>query len=445
MQQNGHRAGDSPPARSLASLRSSAFEWSRAAALSPWLWVVLGALIAAPFPMFGWPLPERAAPIFFLLVAGILWSLGRISAASWPFALLILWAGVRAGYQDFPIRAQGLLVLLLMGGFLYALAREMPDRIARAVVWALLVSVGWEVLLGAFNAFGVYPFMKWVSAEHIGKPMGFLTHPNYWGSLVALALPLVWSRVGWIGVAVCWLLLLKTVSGGPVISAAVGSVVMAWPLFGRRVRLAVAGIGAAGIALTMTLHEWRLSGRSEVWSKSLDELLKPAADGFSAKWAVIGQGLGGWRIWADGWNAAYHRPEQGKTFFITLQAHNEPLQLWFELGVVGLAIAGLWALQAFCACRSIWRAAPNALIPSPWYGWGRAPLERAWPAVLAVAAVNMLGSPVFHLPGQAAIIVFALARAQADAAALTEPIPVTARAPKRQRAQKETVNVASAR
>jgi hypothetical protein len=39
--------------------------------------------------------------------------------------------------------------------------------------------------------------------------------------------------------------------------------------------------------------------------------------------------------------------------------------------------------------------------------------------VVAAALVNSLGSPVFHLPGQAAIIIFALARMQADADALT--------------------------
>ena len=42
--------------------------------------------------------------------------------------------------------------------------------------------------------------------------------------------------------------------------------------------------------------------------------------------------------------------------------------------------------------------------------------------------VNMWGSPVFHLPGQAAIVLFALARVQADAEALT-----VVKAPKRGR------------
>jgi len=75
--------------------------------------------------------------------------------------------------------------------------------------------------------------------------------------------------------------------------------------------------------------------------------------------------------------------------------------------------------QAGLAAYRVWKAAPAGMIPGPWYAWGRAPLERAWIAVVATALVNSLGSPVFHLPGQAAIIIFALARMQADADALT--------------------------
>jgi len=109
----------------------------------------------------------------------------------------------------------------------------------------------------------------------------------------------------------------------------------------------------------------------------------------------------------------------GKNFFITLQAHNEPYQLLFELGVIGVVIALLWVLQASVSSWVIWKSAPVARIPGPWYLWGRVPLERAWVAVLVTALVNMLGSPTFHLPGQAIVILFALARAQADADALS--------------------------
>lgn len=430
------------------------FEWSEGGRWSRLAWVGLLALVAAPFPLWfvsphvpqGFPAVERGVPMFFLIFAAALLVLGRVAAVSWPFAALLLWAAMRGAWHGFPPRTLQLLTVALFAGLLYAAARELPDKEARWAGWAVVAGVSWEGLLGLVNSFGVYPWMTWVSPEHMGKPMGLLTHPNYWGSWMALGLPVLWALAGVPAAALAFLLITKTISGGPVISAAVGVLVMAWPFFGQRVRWAVAGFGAGAIALVMTLHEWRLSGRREVWQKALEEM---------QKWPMTGQGLGEWRSWAEQFNQAAYRPQEGKTFFITLQAHNEPFQLAFELGLVGLLLGALWAWQALEASRRIWRAAPAALLPlpawakaptwAPWVCWGRAPLERAWVAVLAVAAVNMLGSPVFHLPAQAALILFALGRVQADAAALSAGSIQSVPAPKRPRARKERPHEPQAR
>ena len=396
-------------------LRHHSFEWGDHT-LTQWVWVGLAAILAVPvilrtplvpFGTYDWPIVERGVPIMWLCFAGLLAAAARIARASWPFAALIVYAAVRASYHAFPIRSLQLLALLLLTGFLYVLAREMPDRMARAVAIAFVVGAGYEAVLGLFNAFGIYPGMVWVAPEQMGKPMGLLTHPNYWGSWMALSLPLVWALAGVPAAILVGLLILRTVSGGPVITAAVAALVMAWPLFGRRVRLAVIGLGSTAVAVTMTLHEWRLSGRSEVWQAAWPDI---------ERWLFTGQGLGQWRAWADDFNAA--RQARGLGFFATLQAHSEPYQLLFELGLIGLALGCLWAIQAGRASWLVWSAAPAGRLPSPWYLWGRAPLERAWVAVLAAAAVNMLGSPTFHLPAQGALVLFALARVQADAAAL---------------------------
>ena len=325
-------------------------------------------------------------------------------------------------YHHFPLRTLQVLLLFLMAGVLYAAARELPDKWARRVGWAVLVGVGFEFLLGGLNAMGLYPWMAWISPEHAGKPMGMLTHPNYWGSFMALGLPLAWAYLGIPAAALIFILILKTVSGGPVICAAVGAAVMAWPLFGRFARFAVVAVGAGSIVGVMTLHEWRLSGRSEVWSVALPEIMR---------WPILGQGLGQWRQWAEDYNR-----ELGK-FFVTLQAHNEPLQLWFELGLIGVVIAALWVVQGALAARVVWRAAPAAILPGPPWQWGRAPLERAWLAVVAVAVVNSLGSPLFHLMPQAIIALFALARVQADAEALgPRKLPVGAKPASRKKARR---------
>lgn len=431
MLSNGHKPGAHAAPGQLFQklLRPQAWEWRQGSEFSAWVWLPLAALVAIPFPMFGFPLAERGAPIFYLIVAGLLCGLAKIGNVSWPYAALILAAGLRGAVGFFPQRTIQLMSLMLVAGFLLLVAREMPDKIARLVAWGFVGTCAYEVVLGLFNSVGVYPWMAWVAAEHAGKPMGMLTHPNYYGSFIALCLPIVWSRCGVFGAALLWILLLKTISVGPVLSAAAGTLVLAWPFFGPRIRLTLAASGAAATALVLTLHEWRLSGRREVWTVALSEM---------KKWPIIGQGLGEWRSWADQFNGINYDPNAGKHFFITLQAHNEPYQVIFELGILGLLVALCLGAQAFVAARTVWKAAPATMIPGPWYLFGRVPLERAWIAVLAVAAVNMLGSPTFHLPGQAVVALFALARVQADAVALSDAIPVLK--PARRRRLKETFN-----
>lgn len=378
-----------------------------------WVWVFLAVAIATPFPVFGFPLPERAVPIMWLLLAGAATIIALVARVSVPFAALIGWSVLRAAYHAFPERSLKVLLLVAMVALLYVVAREAQDRIARMVAIGLCIGAGWEGLLGLLNAFGIYPWMTMVVAEHVGKPMGFLTHPNYYGSFMALLIPVVWAVCGIPAAVAVYCLILKTVSVTPVLSASVGMLVMAWPFFSHRVRYGIAAAGGAGVIGTLVLHEFRMSGRTEVWKLAVPEILR---------WPILGQGLGQWRQWAEDWDRVNYIPQQGKTFLVTMQAHNEPYQLLFELGLVGVILGALWAAQAGLAAYRVWRAAPSAMIPGPWYAWGRAPLERAWIAVVATALVNSLGSPVFHLPGQAAIIIFALARMQADADALTPTV-----------------------
>lgn len=402
-------------------------EWPEAVRWAPWVWLGLGVAVAAPFPMFGFFLPERAVPIMWLLLGGAVILFGHVAKTSWPLAALLVWAVLRAAMMQFPQRAIQVLLLFSLAGLLYAAARELSPQARRAVSWAFVIGVGWEFLVGLFNLFGTYPGMAWIDPNYFGKPMGFLTHVNYYGSFLALGLPLAWALIGLPAALALYAMILATVSGGPVIAASAGILFLAWPEIGRRTRFGVAAALGGGVATVMTLHEWRLSGRWEVWVANLPEFLR---------YPLHGQGLGTWRIWAEHynekatlakWAAAGLSPAQCNVappvpeacrpiVFATLQAHNEPYQLAFELGLIGLALGALWGWQAFHASARLIRATAG-VGDAPWWGAGRLPLERAWVGMLVVAGVNMIGSPVFHLPGQAAMILFALGSVQAATAA----------------------------
>ena len=60
---------------------------------------------------------------------------------------------------------------MLMAGLLYAAARDLPDRAARWVAWGFLLAGAYELLLGGLNVLRIYPWMNWVSADHVGKPV----------------------------------------------------------------------------------------------------------------------------------------------------------------------------------------------------------------------------------------------------------------------------------
>src|SRR3990167_10499681 len=107
------------------------FEWLGAEKALRALWIPLALLIAAPWPMMGWPIAERAVPIFFLIAGGLLLCMGRVARASWPLACLILWAGLRAGYHNFQLRSLQVLLLMTMAALLYAAARDLSDGMTR--------------------------------------------------------------------------------------------------------------------------------------------------------------------------------------------------------------------------------------------------------------------------------------------------------------------------
>ena len=385
-------------------------------------------------------------PIAAILIAGGLCLMGRLATVSWPLAGLMAWSLVRAFWNGAPVDAISLkanvvvmeasrvrpfqiLMLLALAAMLYVAARHLPRSASlrlgslhavvdpvRCAAWALCAGVLYEGLFGYLNLWGLYPWMSFIQADQVGRPMGFLTHPNYWGSFVALGVPIVWSLCGVLPALALALMIVASYSATPVVAVACGIVLLAWPHLSRRWRYGFVGAAASVVTAVITVHEWRLSGRWENWAAAWPELMR---------YPVIGQGLGSWRIWADHTNTKLSMQTGQPSIFATLQAHNEVYQLWFELGLIGLFLVALWGLQAGLAAWVTWTADDrgDALLRSAsprWYAPGFIPLERAWVAVLVIGLVNSLGSPVFHLPGQGAIVLFALACCQAEAARILE-------------------------
>lgn len=382
-----------------------------------WVWVVLMAALVLPLPFRAVPFPERGVPIVFILLAGALCLFGRVARVSLPLGLLMVYllgttlagGGDRRGFE--------LLLLLTLAGALFVEAAGMGGRWARRVAWALLFAVASQGILGLLNLWGLFPSpytltkpLHWLGLRYevidglfggriplrsseLYRAAGWLTHPNYWGSYIALGVAPAYWLLGWSGGVLVLVFAGASVSVGPVASAAAAFFAMAWhdPRWPRRLRTVTAAalvlmvVSLAGLHV-WSLHEWPdytnpehlLSGRGAVWAAGVEF-------GMEKPW--FGHGLGAWRRWAEHYN------RMTQSVFATLQAHNEPVQAFVEFGAVGLALLAAALAMTLRAMRRGFRGP-----------------EAVWAGVLVAAFVNSLGSPTFHLPAQGAVAVFALGR-----------------------------------
>lgn len=395
------------------------------------LWVVLMVLVAIPLPFRGLVMPERGAPILYLIVAAALVLFLGLARVSLPFAVLLGYAMGHVLAAGYPMRGVQLLLLMAMCGVLYVEAANLDQRWAERAGWALLAGGTIEGALGILNLFHIFPspiaavlplryvgvepeaVFRWfnsapwltlLSRDYLGRTMGWLTHPNYWGSYMALMVPVAYALLGrWAGLGAFGFVLLSG-SIWAVVSGAVGLLFMAWRDVPRVVRPAVV---AGLLVATLTVSAWHIAPRLDAWGpagqrKALS--LETLTSGRTVVWAeafekvkespILGHGLGSWRMWAGEVNRV------SRSQRATLQAHSEGLQMIFELGLVGLAIAIWWLIM-------LARRGRGSIVK-----WN--PRHVMWAGVLVVAVVNSFGSPTFHLPTQAAVTLFAAARIEGD-------------------------------
>ena len=391
----------------------------------PALWVVLMVMLAIPIPLRGIPMPERGVPILYLVVAGTVLILIHIARTSLPLALLLGYTLFWVLTSGFPVRGVQILVLMVLGALLYIEASRLTASWVRRVAWAFIVGSILQVVLGLINMLHVFPSpttpalaLRWIgvdpmpvfkffdagpwlslmTTEFLGRPMGWLTHPNFWGSYVALAVPVVYVVLGrWWGLGAFSVVSLS-MSVGPVSAAAAGLVVIAWRDLPKVLRPTLVTVACLAVFLVTYAHVTpRLEGQKPL---TLSTLSSGRTAVWDAAWPtikehpIVGNGIGSWRLWANEYNRTTAQPT-----FATLQAHNELLQFVFEWGLIGLAFVGWWLWQLSRWARAVWaQTAAEGVM---------------WVAVAAVAVVNSFVSPTFHLPAQAAIALFAAGRLEA--------------------------------
>jgi O-antigen ligase len=333
------------PFRSTASFIISGLAW------------VMVLTIAPTFPLS--PLFRRHRPLIFCLAALTAWlavtsTLAYHPVAAWRHTALVtayLAMGLALlGWVDgHPQRRHFLLGILVA---------SVAGQVAVATLQAAKVS-----LLPLAPGTGLLE--DWIRMVETGTmrgaPLGTLGHVNYLSEWLALAAPLAiatlvttpgtrrWASLP-LGVLTAWLIW-RADTRAIQLGALLGFPLAAWAVWRehRAAKRLSAGLLTAGSALTaVAAWQWLTHLQSEVAVALRLANWRAAWDIWLAH-PVTGAGLGGFKLLSmPVLLAAYPDgpPPHGAVERL-LQAHNEPLQLLAELGVVGGAIAAalliVWA------------------------------------------------------------------------------------------------------
>lgn len=387
---------------------------ARVAAIVFGVLAILLALVPPPLGLPGMRAlggPQHAWSLYALAGAGVAAVLVLIARACLPLAVLVAWMALRAVQIGAPRRTLEVLGWTVGAALAVWLLRAWQGFRCWAAL-ALLLGGLINASLGILNLFGIYwPVALKAHAVdyHAHRPTGLLGHPNHWGLYLALTLPLVdllaqglrddvprlrrWIRPALVGT---WAgLILLSLSAAATGAAAVVLVVLAWPSLSRRARAAVP---VAAVLVVLALAFLRpsgdlLGGRGPYWVLAARTWWENAP--------VLGIGPGtyrAWALWEDGpiargvpgllvgqWQFRYSQTE----------AFSEPLQLGFELGLVGFALGG-WLFAT--GARDVVHAVCT--------GCRR---ERAWALVLLVAMLALWVASPFHHGALTLPVVIALA------------------------------------
>ena len=335
-------------------------------------------------------------------------------------ALFLLFIVASLAWSRYPAgSALGIVVQLLTTAAPIAMAATMSwPAIVRALGRALriivVLSLLFELVVSVFVRHPICPVFLDCSVKHPaafewsrdllfhgGQIQGLSGNSNLLAIIALLALVVtacqaaarvIPKRTGWVGIVSAVLALGLTRSSTVIVCAVVCAVVLGLALLVRRVSqsrrwmVAVGALVVVVIVALAVLAEHRkvlhalgksstLTGRTDIWSSVID---------LAQQHPVFGWG------WIGYWQPAYKpfshlATKNGVTY---LQAHEAYLDVWFQVGFVGLAI--FLALVVSTLARSWWWATDRRMLgpnsPAPW-----SPLDLLPLLLATVLVVHGLG------------------------------------------------------
>lgn len=268
-----------------------------------------------------------------------------------------------------------------------------------------------HAVIGVLNLRGIYPFLPLTIEIPENLPVGLLGQQTILGPFLAYGYALALLRAieakydalllispRWLYVALAAFLgAVALLTKSSMTYGALAAVTAAILLFYRGWKPCVVLAGLALLALLVEthfgLHPFHTSGRLEPWADAISLWRLRPWFGFGiGSWEPISRIIQDVRHYRDPW----------------IYLHSDPLQVLFELGYVGLALAGLVA--AFVAARIV-----KVYRQGLWY-------DLTWVCALAVFGVDSCANFVLHLVPHGPIFALAVYRLiRPRGSALDEP------------------------
>lgn len=299
----------------------------------------------------------------------------RLARQSWPLVALVGLALLSAAWSATPevtFRRATALALTLMLALCLA-CRVPPARFLRLLGWTMLiVAVGSIVAALAVPSIG-----KHTVANFAGLWRGLLLHKNSLGRVMALAIIVfwflrtersVWQWLAWVGIPLAALPLFMSDSRTAWLSliAAAGALPLAHLLSRQRMTHGVRllGVGLAVVLgavfvtavldpiLQLSGRDLTLTGRTTLWAMAIE-----------AGWQNPLLGAGYRSFWTETGAAAVYESLSHRSGLMG-NGHNGYLDVWLELGFVGL---GLFVVVVAIALRQA--AAALAASGRPGHAW----------------------------------------------------------------------------
>lgn len=332
--------------------------------------------------------PSRWAYIAVAVPVGLFFTRIRPSPTHWLIAAFLAWAAVTMLWADVYYDAASMLYHFVLMAGIFAICFEIEDP-----TWlyrGIGAGLGISTIICLIQKAGYDPVIAVLPAGSGQNPSGLFINPSLLGEATAPFVILMAARREWLwaGLVLPCLVLAENRAG--MIAFGICSLILAWQLRNKWVwaGLGLLYIPALYLVVTKGLHPWdsipqRLAMWQGVWN------------GFSWLGHGVGQYYADFPLYSQALDA-----QPSPVFVLTAHAHNDLLEVFFEMGVPGVILmAGV--------CWTVWRRAPfpeaialAAMAITSLVGFPlREPFTAALAAIMAGIAVSpwrVVGRNQFH-------------------------------------------------